>query len=166
MWEHHRSNLLRDRTYGIAWNQADLAAATLSYVRTSSAIRIDCGPVGDTFHLTLHESGRINHWIEGQPAASTASRGVLHAPGQELRLETEPFRMLILSFKASAVMDALEWRGGAWPPKKEWPREVALDTPAAASLRSLCRWAAWSWTVRVRVGLATPAPRARWSGPC
>lgn len=142
MWEHHRSNLLRGRTYAIAWNQAELVDTTLSYVRTSSTIRVDCGPVGDTFHLTLHESGRINHWIDGRAAASTPGRAVLHAPGQSLRLETEPFRLLLLSFRASAVMQALEAWGDARPPPGGWLREFPLDGPSATSLRALCRWAA------------------------
>jgi AraC-like DNA-binding protein len=142
MWEHHRSHLLRGRTYAIAWHQADLVASTLSYVRTSSSIRLDCGPVSDAFRLTLHESGRINHWIDGRPAVSTPSRAVLHAPGQGLRLETEPFRLLILSFPADAVRDALRVHHGAGGEAVVWPTELPLGTPAAKSLRALCRWAA------------------------
>jgi len=142
MWEHHRSHLLRGRTYAIAWHQADLIASTLSYVRTSSSIRLDCGPVSDAFRLTLHESGRINHWIDGRPAASTPGRAVLHVPGQGLRLETEPFRLLILSFSADAVRDALRVHRGASGEAVVWPTELPLATPAAKSLRALCRWAA------------------------
>lgn len=142
MWEHHRSHLLRGRTYAIAWHQANLIGSSLSYVRTSSSIRVDCGPVSDTFRLTLHESGRINHWIDGRRAASTPSCAVLHAPGQSLRLETEPFRLLILSFSAAAVTDALRLRSGAGGEAAPWPTELPLQTPAAQSLRALCRWAA------------------------
>ncbi len=141
MWEYHRSHLLRGRTYAIAWHQADLIGATLSYVRTSSSIRVDCAPVSDTFRLTLHERGRINHWIDGRPAVSTPGQAVLHSPGQALRLETEPFRLLILSFPAQAVLEALHARGEP-AAAAAWPTELPLDTPAAASLRALCRWAA------------------------
>lgn len=142
MWEYHRSSLLRGRSYSIAWHQADLVEATLSYVQTSSAIRIDCGPVSNAFRLTLHESGRINHWIDGRASASTPGRAVLHVPGQELRLETEPFRLLILSFPGDTVTAALQSRGGPWRPAAGWPTEIALDGAAGASLRALCRWAA------------------------
>lgn len=142
MWEYHRSHLLRGRKYAISWHQADLADFTLSYVRTSSTIRIDCGPVSDTFRVTLHESGRIKHWIDGAPAISLPSRAVLHVPGQELRLETEPFRVLLLSFNKDVVMRALQARAPHDVGTYQWLRDFSLDTPAGISLRSLCRWAA------------------------
>ncbi len=142
LWELHRSQLVRGRTYGIGWHQADLADATLSYVRTPSALRVACGPVSSTFRVTLHESGRINHWIDGRLAVSTPKRAVVHAPGQELRLEIEPFRLLILSFDETTVMRALQARSERLPPVGGWPHEFALDTPAGTALRALCRWTA------------------------
>ena len=142
MWEYHRSRLLRGRTYAIQWHQADLVDATLSYVHTSSAIRIVCGPVDKAFRVTLHESGRINHWIDGAPAVSLPSRAVMHVPGQELRLDTEPFRLLLLSFSSDVVINALQTRRQQLSHMYHWPREFALETPAGVSLRALCRWAA------------------------
>lgn len=142
LWEQHQSHLTRGRTYGIGWHQADLARATLSYVRTPSALRVACGPVSDAFRVTLHESGRINHWIDGRSAVSTPRHAVVHAPGQELRLEIEPFRLLILSFDEATVMRAMQARSDQPPPAGRWPDGFALDTPAGAALRALCRWTA------------------------
>lgn len=142
MWEYHRSTLLRGRAYDIQWHQADLVDANLSYVRTSSAIRVLCGPVGNTYRVTLHESGRINHWIDGAPAVSVPSRAVVHVPGQELRLDTEPFRLLLLSFGRDVVEKALQTRRQQFSDMDHWPREFSLETPAGISLRALCRWAA------------------------
>lgn len=142
MWEYHRSHLLRGRKYAIGWHQADLGDASLSYVRTSSTIHIACGPVSDTLRVTLHESGRIKHWINGSPAVSTPSRAVVHVPGQELHMETEPFRLLMLSFSCDAVMRALQARQQLPADMYHWPSEFSLETRAGVSLRSLCRWAA------------------------
>jgi AraC-like DNA-binding protein len=63
-------------------------------------------------------------------------------PGQELRLETESFRLLILSIPSETVTAALRARGGCWHPGAGWPGEVSLDSPAGTLLRALCRWAA------------------------
>lgn len=142
LWERHQSQLVRGRTYGIGWHQADLVGATLSYVRTPSALRVACGPVSHAFRVTLHESGRINHWIDGRLAVSTPRCAVVHAPGQELRLEIEPFRLLILSFDEATVMRAMQARSEQLPPPDRWPDGFALDTPAGAALRALCRWTA------------------------
>lgn len=142
LWERHQSQLVRGRTYGIGWHQADLVGATLSYVSTPSALRVACGPVSNTFRVTLHESGRINHRIDGRPAVSTPRFAVVHAPGQELRLEIEPFRLLILSFDEATVMRGLRARSERPPPPGRWPDGFALDTPAGIALRALCRWTA------------------------
>jgi AraC-like DNA-binding protein len=142
MWERHRSELTRGRRYGIAWHQAGFARSTLSFVRTPSSIHVTCGPMSQTFHVTLQESGRVRHRICRQEAIATAGCAVVHVPGDELELEIEPFAALILSFDADLVFETLQQRYKNGSPS--WPglREFRLDTPAGAAMRSLCRWTA------------------------
>jgi hypothetical protein len=51
----------------------------------------------------MHEEGRSRHRINGYETISTPARAILTAPGQELAMETEPFRTLMLSFDGAFV---------------------------------------------------------------
>ena len=142
MWERHRSVLKRGRAYGLRWHQAELCKTALSYGCTPSSLYIECGPVSDSYRITMHEAGRLNHWIDGRQAVSTSARAVLHTPGQGLKMETEPFALLLLSFDGSYVRDCLEQRFERTSRVEDWPVELSLTTPSGMALRSLTRWAA------------------------
>jgi AraC-like DNA-binding protein len=142
MWERHRSVLKRGRKYGLRWHQADLTNISLTYIFSPSSIRVDCAPMSDTYRITMHETGRLDHRINGLAAVSTPRRAVLHAPGQELHLETEPFSTLLLTINGDFVRRGLAQRLGRKPTVDEWLRERSLTTPSGAALRALCRWTA------------------------
>jgi AraC-like DNA-binding protein len=142
MWERHRSVMRRGRRYGLRWHQAEMIETSLSYGCTPSSIHIECGPVSDTFRITMHEKGRLHHRIDGHDAVSSATRAVVHVPGQELRMETEPFALLLLTFNGAFVRNCLDHRFERTPSIDAWPREFPLTTPAGAALRALCRWMA------------------------
>jgi len=140
MWEHHRSHLKRGRTYGLRWHQANLKNISLSYACSPSRIHVECAPLGDYYRISMPECGRMYHRIDGKDVVSSATRAVLHAPGQELNLETEPFARLQLSFNGPFVRKFLPQRFEKMPSAEEWPRDVSLATPPGVALRELCRW--------------------------
>lgn len=140
MWEHHRSHLKRGRTYGLRWHQANLKNTSLNYACSPSRIHVECASLGDYYRISMPESGRLYHRIDGKDVVSTATCAVLHAPGQELNLDTEPFARLQLSFDGSFVRKFLSQRFEKMPSFEEWPRAVSLTTPPGAALRELCRW--------------------------
>lgn len=142
MWEHHRSVLKRGRTYGLRWHQAELVNTTLSYGNTPSSLHIECGPMSDSFRISMHEVGRMNHWVDGRQAAATAKRAVVHRPGQDLKLETEPFALLLLSFDGPYVRQCLEQRFQRTLVAADWPTDFSMTTPAGRALRELTRWMA------------------------
>jgi AraC-like DNA-binding protein len=142
MWERHRSVMKRGRRYGLRWHQAELVDTTLSYGCTPSSIGIECGPVSDSFRITLHETGCLYHRIDGRDAVSTPTRAVVHVPGQELKMETEPFALLLLTFDGAYVRNCLHQRFERPPPLDAWPCEFPLTTPTGTALRALCRWTA------------------------
>lgn len=142
LWERHRSELRRGRSYRIDWRQADLVQTHLSYIHNFSVINVDCGAIGNRYHLHLHESGALNHWIDGRLTTSTPERGVLYAPGQTLQLETQPFRTLLLSFEKDFVDAALVRRFGWLPPPAIWAQGIPMASAAGMTLRSLCQWIA------------------------
>jgi AraC-like DNA-binding protein len=142
LWERHDSHLRRGRKYGIRWHQADLVHVSLSYVQNFSALHVQCGPVRNVFHFTMHESGRVQRFTNGRESVSTPSRAALHAPGQELRLEMEPFRLLILTLDGDIVAKALAARFTRGLPVENWPTEFPIQSPPVGALQSLTRWMA------------------------
>lgn len=142
MWERHRSVLNRGRRYYLKWHQADLEQASLSYGKTSNSLAIACGPVSDSFRITMHEAGRLYHRIDGRDAVSTTTTAALHVPGQELHMETEPFALLLLTLDGNFVRRALEHRLEQMPSAESWPRTIPLTAPSGAALKALTRWMA------------------------
>jgi AraC-like DNA-binding protein len=142
LWERHESHLRRGRRYGIKWHQASLAHTSLSYVRNLSALHVQCGRVSNVFRLTMHESGRVQRFTNGRESVSTPSCAALQAPGQELRLEMEPCRSLILALDGNIVAKALATRFTRGLPVENWPTELPIRSPPVGSLQSLTRWMA------------------------
>lgn len=140
MWEQHESHLRRGRTYGLRWHQATLGRTTLSYIDSASAIDLRCGTLTPVFRFSMPEEGCSRHQIDGVTAESTPNDGVLYAAGQNLRLQIESFRSLLLSLNGTLVGDAAARRFGCVPPMALWPRAIGLGRHPAATLRSLCRW--------------------------
>lgn len=142
VWEHHSSVMRRGRDYSLQWNEARLDRATVSFLRTPSRIHIECAPLSDCYRVTMHERGSLSHWINGYETVSTPTHAVIHSPGEELRLDTEPFQTLLLSFDGDVVREALIRRFGRVMPPESLIREFSLNSMAGTSLRSLCRWTA------------------------
>jgi hypothetical protein len=136
LWERHDSRLRRGRKYGIRWHQADFAHTSLSYVQNFSALDVECGPVRNVFHFTMHESGRVQRFTNGRESVSTPSRAALHVPGQELRLEMEPCRLLILTLDGDIVAKALATRFTGGLPVENWPTEFPIQSPPVGALQS------------------------------
>ena len=142
LWERHDSYLLSGRTYALRWHQADIDRTSLAYVETPSRLKVICGPVGASYRLSMHEAGAVHHRINGRPVTATPGRGVLHVPGEDLSLETEPLRLFILGFERTIVDQALLRRFELLPQLGDRGNDVLLETPQGRTLRSLCRWSA------------------------
>lgn len=140
MWERHESHLPRGRTYSLRWHQVDLNHISLSYIDSGSALHVRCGPVGGRFRFTMPETGRVRHSVNGCNVVSTPVCGVIYLPQQELRLEIEPFRSLLLTIDAGFVERAARVRFGRAPIAERWANAIALESAPAATLRSMCRW--------------------------
>jgi AraC-like DNA-binding protein len=66
----------------------------------------------------------------------------IHAPGQDLKLDIDPFRLLLLSLKGDCVRTALARRFSQVPAFEAWATQFPMETPAASALRSLALWVA------------------------
>jgi len=142
IWERHRS-VPRGSRFAIRWHQADLHRTTLAYVDHPCGVHATCdGPLGDYFRVLLPFSGRMENRINGKRAVLTPSSIVLHAPGQDLKLEIDEFRLLLLSFDGGFVRRAMERRFRKVPPLETWAAEFSQQSAAASSLHSLTQWTA------------------------
>lgn len=140
MWERHQSELRRGRSYRLRWYQAELVHSRLSFIRSPSAITVACSPLSDVYRATLHLSGALKHRINSQPATSMPACGVLHCPGDELVIETEPFETLLLTMDGAFVEAALASDEDGRRTQQPMSREFSLTTPSGAALKAMCVW--------------------------
>jgi AraC-binding-like domain len=124
------------------WHQVDLRHTSLSYTDSPTSVKVVSGPVSHTYRFGMHEGGCMRQRINGYETISTPACASLHAPGQELELETEPFRALMLTFDGAFVDKALTRRFGRLPPFEEWARDFSVESGPAACLSSLNHWVA------------------------
>jgi AraC-like DNA-binding protein len=142
IWERHQS-VPRGSSFAIRWHQADLQQTSLAYVDHPCGVTATCdGPLGDYFRVLLPFSGRMENRINGRRAVLTPSSIVLHAPGQDLKLEIDEFRLLLLSFDGGFARRALQRRFRTVPPLETWAAEFPRGSAAASSLFSLSHWLA------------------------
>lgn len=141
MWERHESHLRRGRAYSLRWCQVDMRRISLAYVHSGSPLDVTCGPTGNRYRFSMPEQGRVYHHVGSRSIEALPSCGVIYAPQEELRLEIEPFRSLMLTVDANLVARASRRRlGRRNVPGNAWTTAMNLALPSAATLRSLCRW--------------------------
>lgn len=142
LWERHDIQVNAGWRYNVRWHQVDLRHISLSYTDSPTSVKVASGPVSHTYRFGMHEEGCMRQRINGHEIISTPACASLHAPGQEIELETEPFRALVLSFDGAFVDKALTRRFGRLPPFEEWAREFSVESGPAACLSSLSHWMA------------------------
>jgi hypothetical protein len=142
VWEKHHS-LLKGKQFDLTWNQADLKRASLAFVDHPCGVVATCdGPLSDTFRILLHQSGRMEHRINGKESVSFSGQCTIHPPQCNLRLDIEPFSLLLLSLDGKFVRSALTQRFSKLPPFEEWATSFSMSSPSIGTLNSLCLWMA------------------------
>ena len=100
------------------------------------------GPISDTYRILFHQSGRIDHRINGKQSISLPGQCTIHPPRANLLLDIESFSLLLLSLDGDFVRSALNQRFSKLPPFEEWATAFSLKSPSIATLNSLCLWMA------------------------
>lgn len=156
MWERHRV-ILRERHFAVRWHQADLKRSSLAYVDHPCAVYAACdGPLADTFRILLPFEGRLESRINGKPGLATPAMATIHAPGQDLKLEITPFRLLLLSLDGDFVRTAVARRFSQVCAFETWATQFPMAEPAASTLHSLTRWVATELDRETSVLLTKP----------
>lgn len=142
VWERHHS-LLKGKQFDLTWNQADLKHASLAFVDHPCGLVATCdGALSDTFRILFHQNGRMEHKINGKESVSFLGQCTVHPPQADLRLDIEPFSLLLLSLDGNFVRSALNQRFAKLPPFEEWAISFSISSPSIATLNSLCLWMA------------------------
>jgi AraC-like DNA-binding protein len=142
VWERNRTIKTDDLRYAIRWNQLDMEKVGFSYIENDCAVEVTAqGPLSDHFRVLFHEDGSIGHSVNGKKFDSHARNAVMHAPGTDLHLDINPFKLLLLTVDGSVIRSAMRQRFRKLQPFSEWvgslPDGARLDT-----LRSTARWMA------------------------
>ncbi len=142
VWQKHDIQLNRGWKYTNRWQQADLKRMSFIYSYSPTSLRIHTGPDNRSYKLAFHLSGCNRYRLNGRESVLSPVVAGLHAPSQELVMETMPHRLLVLALDHRFVDQALARRFGPLPPFEEWARAFPAESGPAATLRSLCHWAA------------------------
>lgn len=142
VWQKHDIQLNRGWKYTNRWQQADLKRLSFIYSYSPTSLRIHTGPDSRSYKFASHLSGCNRYRLNGREAVLSPVVAGLHAPSQELVMETMPHRLLVLALDHRFVDQALARRFGPLPPFEDWAREFPTESGPAATLRSLCHWAA------------------------
>jgi AraC-like DNA-binding protein len=138
-WERNTCDIVEGR-YGLRWNQVELHKSMLSYIEHDCAVQLVAeGPLSDHFRVFFQKQGSIRHTLNGQEFVSNSRRAVAHAPGIDLKLDLQPFELLLVSLRGEFVRDALAHRFGRLPPLGTWVGELP-SVPYVDTLRSMATW--------------------------
>lgn len=142
VWERNRSVKVDDLRYGIRWNQLDMGKVGFSYIEHDCAVDLTAeGPLSDHFRLFLHEDGSIRHRVAGTVFHSHPGNAVIHAPGSDLHLDINPFKLLLLTVDGDLVKAAVQQRFRKLSSYANW-LNVLPDSARVQTLRSMAKWMA------------------------
>lgn len=141
-WEHHEIQVHKGWKYKVRWHQVNLKRSSLSYTDSPTSVHVISGPVSNTYHFGIQLSGYTTHRLNGRAAPLSPDVAILHAPRQEVEIDTHPFRALMLNLDGDFVDLALRRRFGKVPPLEDWARDFNLKEGPAACLKSMCLWMA------------------------
>jgi hypothetical protein len=143
VWERNRSIKTDDRVYGIRWNQLDIEKIGFSYIEHDCAVDLTAqGPLSDHFRVFFHEDGSIGHKVNGKRFESHTQNAVMHAPGADLHLDINPFKLFLLTIDGSALRTALQRRFRKLPAFLDWVG-VLPESGSVETVRSLAKWMAF-----------------------
>jgi AraC-like DNA-binding protein len=141
IWEPNRTTIV-EGTYGLRWNHLEGDRGSISYIEHDCTVDLKTrGPVSDHYRFFLHESGPIDHRIDGRVFQSHPDSVVTHAPDIDVGLFLAPCSFLLVTLDGACVRRALEQRFRKAPPNSACLGILPQSTNLKA-LRSMVSWLA------------------------
>lgn len=142
LWQRYTCEL-RSPRYFCRWHQAELGRGSLAYIYHPCATSTVCdGPLTEAYRLLIPMEGRVESRINGKRSLATPAAAAIHGPGQDLKLEVDPCRVLMLSLDGGSARMAFARRFRYVPVLETWAPDFSLGSPAASALWSLTLWTA------------------------
>ena len=142
MWERHRVSMPGNSPFETTIFGVSRAGMGVSYVHCKAPLLMECGPVGGNFYLYLPLEGEVAHKVNGRQAVGNSVTGVLHGPGQTVRMDATPVHMLMVSFDQSLLMGFLRALGLPTVSLEQWGLSIDLKAPHGRELAQTVHQAA------------------------
>lgn len=142
MWERHRVSMPGHGPFETTIRGFSSGGLGISHVDCKAPLHMDGGPVGGTYYLYIPLAGEVAHAVNGRKAVCGGTTAVLHAPGQAVRMEATPVRVLMVTLDQALLAGAL--RAGGLPTHaiEDWGLSIDLKSPNGRMLAETCLQAA------------------------
>lgn len=142
MWERHQVSMPRSGSFETTIHGFSGGGMGISHVDCKTALHMECGPVGDTYYLYIPLAGEVAHAVNGREAVCRAETAVIHAPGQVVRMEATPVRMMIVTLDRKLLAGCLASGGLPTYAMEEWGLSIELSSSNGRKLADACLRAA------------------------
>lgn len=135
-WPKHTSVVLGPEDYALELNRVALGRTALTYVSSTSRIRVISAEPAADFTLYVPLRGEIEMLIDDEQMTATAARPLLRGPVRSFVFEPSPTRCLVVDIPVATMRVAASAAGA------RLPSHVSIDAaPAAAVIRLAARLA-------------------------
>ncbi|NBU74346.1 MAG: AraC family transcriptional regulator [Planctomycetes bacterium] len=142
MWEHHRVTVRGTDPFETTINGIAKCGMGISYVDCRTPLLMEFEPVQNNYYLQIALEGEVEHLVNGRRAMSNPDLGVLHGPGQALRMDSTAVRLLLLSIDSTVLLPAMKTRGLPTTSLEDWALTIDFKSAEGQALADHCRWAA------------------------
>lgn len=140
LWQRHDVEIRGRAPFDSTVNSFRAKTGGLTFVDCKTPLRIHCEPVGDFFSVHMHLSGAVEHRLNGKRVDANPSQAVFVTPGQSMKMETLPGRVLVLDFNRDFFEPELISRGLHQNPTEQWALGFSLRKGPGLALKTLCLW--------------------------
>jgi AraC-like DNA-binding protein len=142
MWEHHRVTVRGTDPFETTINGIAKCGMGISYVDCRTPLLMEFEPVQNNYYLQIALEGEVEHLVNGRQSMSNPDMGVLHGPGQALRMDATAVHLLLLSIDSTVLLPAMKTRGLPTTSLEDWALTIDFKSAEGQALADHCRWAA------------------------
>ena len=141
-FDKHKVELKTRIPFSTTVNHAALGDLGLTFVRCPTPLEVTSSQSNDVYRLFLFEDGVTKFELNGNEAIGHSIEGVVVAPRQEVRMNSDAVRVLILEVPGRLIEGGLVARGLQSEDIASRANSFSLNSSMGSAIRSLCQWTA------------------------